>query len=134
MVGKTVELSIPLVDYRQHDANLFGVPGRRASHFTLPERSARYVASTKQMRTIVESLSVDSSVFPLFNRSASLEYLERAIAYLEARDEIYCESRPLGAAGKLLAHARMGRYRRIHDNAVRWRSIARDLKFVVRQA
>lgn len=131
IVGRTVELPIPLVDYRQHDDNLFGVPGRKTSQVSLLDRSTRYINSTIQMQEVVTLLDADATQFPLFDPEATLRYIQRAVMHLEARHRIYKKPRSFTSAANMVRCAQSRRYRNIHDETIRWKSIARDLRFLV---
>jgi glycosyltransferase involved in cell wall biosynthesis len=134
MVGMTAEIDEPLVDYRQHRGNLFGAPaGRRsATRVDIGRRSRLYIEATLKMRDIVRSLpATTGSRFPAYDADKCVAFVEAALCQLSARDAIYAAEGRARALGSLYGAVREGRYRNVHDGAMRWASLARDLAFVV---
>lgn len=129
LVGCTVEIAADLVQYRQHDGNLFGGlrPPRRASA-TVPERNACYVEATRGMLQTLDRLAPAAAPrFRLFDEDRCRAFLGAALAQLEARGRVYESRSRLAAAGRICRAIRRGEYLKVHDGGLRWKSIARDI-------
>lgn len=134
VVGQTAEIDVPLVRYRQHDKNLFGDGRRRRRESTsaIIKSLGAYKDATATMIKIVSNLP-DTTVhlFPLFDRSRALAFLSRALEQLERREAVYNSATRAEALGRIWSASTSGIYRSVHDGSLRWRSIARDLKFAL---
>ena len=132
VVGETAELNLPLVTYRQHATNLFG-DGRRShkaqAHDPIRELDD-YIAATADMIAVIRDLPDETeATFPLFDREKAIHFFQKALHQLEQRKRVYVpRSRPRGVWA-VIRNIRGGVYRSVHHDAIRWRSIARDLKY-----
>ncbi|MCJ2116401.1 glycosyltransferase [Methylobacterium sp. J-001] len=132
VVGETAELNLPLVTYRQHATNLFG-DGRRShkarGHDPIRELDD-YISATADMIEVIRDLPDETEVtFPLFDRGKAIHFFQRALHQLRQRKQVYVSrSRPRGVWA-VIRNIRGGVYRSVHQDAIRWRSIARDLKY-----
>ncbi|WCS28780.1 glycosyltransferase (plasmid) [Methylobacterium sp. NMS14P] len=134
IVGQVVEVDVPLVRYRQHGNNLFG-DGKRARDprpRTMAGGSDPYREATAAMIGIVMRLpDATTRTFPLFDRARAVGFLQRALHQLEARENIYRSASRLDALRRLAELVTSGTYCAVHDGTIRWRSIAKDLKFTL---
>lgn len=134
VVGQVVEIDVPLVRYRQHGNNLFG-DGTRARHprpRTAAGGSDPYRDATAAMIRIVTRLpDATAGAFPLFDRARAVGFLQRALHQLDEREAVYRSASRLDALKRLWALVTSGTYRAVHDGNIRWRSIAKDLKFTL---
>lgn len=134
--GWTAEIAEPLVDYRQHSANLFGAgkPGRAAQAEPRKrelERNRHYIAATREMLAIVQSLppSVESG-FPAFDRQRAQAVYLHALRQVETRQRIYGATRLVAAALCLRALC-AGGYGNAQNGTTRWRSFMKDMLYSV---
>lgn len=134
MVGRTIEINMPLVRYRQHESNLFG-DGLRKQYVASAAGaglSAPYRTATAEMIRIVERLPESTSQqFPLFDRTRAIEFLRRALHQLEARERVYETATRIEAIKSVVACLASGTYQSVHNERTRWRSIAKDVRFAV---
>lgn len=134
MVGSTAEIEQPLVGYRQHESNVFG-DGSRKPVFTkrdVESESRNYIAATSRMMEIIKGIPEDSSeIFPQFSREKCIVFLKRALEQLKARDEIYRSSSRMKSLAYISKLIVSGKYKAVHNNRNRWRSIARDTTFAL---
>lgn len=134
-LGHTVEIAERLVEYRQHENNLFGKPQPRRhpeSVDAVQNENRVYLLVTQQMRDIVAQLpSGIEKEFPLFDRDRALMICEWAIHQLRSRERIY-DSHSTKAVFECLALMLRGGYRHTRDHSVRWRSFAKDLSVSVK--
>ena len=132
-LGRTVEIAEPLVDYRQHSANLFGATGRppeaAETRQAVIEKNAGYIAATRRMVEIVQRLprSVEKD-FPAFDRQQAEAVYLHALRQLEARDRIY-HGTAMTSAVLCLRTLLAGLYRNAQNDTIRWRSFAKDIAF-----
>lgn len=132
-LGETVEIAEQLVDYRQHAANLFGAdtharPNDRRDFY---EAQRPYIEATQSMLEIVLALPQDTeSRFPAFDRARANAVYTSALRHQQYRGRVFLQPR-LASAFTVLQGVVAGRYRAAHDGAMQWRSVAKDLKFVV---
>lgn len=134
MVGSTVEISDKLVGYRQHPNNLFGVNAKKRKTVlrNTRSRSSDYILATRQMIDIVAKFPDSTSqLFPQFRREKCISFLERALRQLEARDAIYLSSSRVRALYGIIDCLMSSRYRAVHNNRTRWRSILKDIRFAM---
>ena len=134
VVGRTVEIDRPLVRYRQHDSNLFGdgLRKRRMNRQSVFQEHAAYQTATRDMIRIVSDLPESTAEhFSLFDRDKALQFLRRAEEQLERRGMVYNSSTRVEALRQLLSILTSGIYRAVHDDRVRWRSIAKDIRFAL---
>ena len=134
IVGRTVEIDRPLVRYRQHDRNLFGdgLRKRRANRQSVFQEQTAYQTATRDMIRIVADLPASTAEsFPLFDRDKALRFLHRAEQQLERRGTIYSASTRAEALRRVLSILSSGIYRAVHDDRLRWRSIAKDVRFAL---
>ncbi|MDP4001885.1 glycosyltransferase [Methylobacterium sp. NEAU K] len=132
VVGETAELDLPLVKYRQHAANLFGDGrrGRKANAQKPIQVFDDYISATSGMIDVIRDLPHDTVAdFPLFDRAKALHFFQRALRQLECRRGVYVTRHRGLALWSVIGNIRSGIYRSVHSDTVRWRSIARDLKF-----
>lgn len=137
MLGSTVEIDEPLVDYRQHQGNLFGASGHANSAplTNMKDRSLIYIGATLKMLDIMHNIPNETEkLFPMFDKEKCLLFIDAGLKQLRARHEIYATDDRLNAL-KIYRHLLWeGKYKNIHDGKVRWRSIVRDLKFIASRA
>ena len=132
-LGETVEIAEQLVDYRQHAANLFGAdsharPNGRRDFY---EAQRPYIEATQRMQEIVLALPEDTeSRFPAFDRARANAVYASALKHQQHRGRVFSQPR-LASAFTVLQGVVSGRYRAAHDGSMQWRSLAKDLKFVV---
>jgi glycosyltransferase involved in cell wall biosynthesis len=134
MVGKTVEINEPLVGYRQHTDNAFGdgTKKRDLNNSDIVRRSDDYISATLAMIKIVANMPTETTaVFPEFDRDKALFFLRRACEQLEARNNIYVANTSLSAWREFLSCVKNDRYTGVHSGEFRWRSLARDLHFLL---
>ena len=134
IVGRTVEIDRPLVRYRQHDRNLFGdgLRKRRAKTQSVFQAQTAYQTATEDMIRIVAELPESTAeLFPLFDRDKALRFLHRAVEQLERRGTVYSSSSRAEALRQVLSILSAGIYRAVHDDRLRWRSIAKDVRFAL---
>lgn len=133
MVGSVVEIKEPMVKYRQHDLNLFG-DGLKKKRLRLSydEEIDIYISATKRMLEIVESIPDETAKkFPLFDRGRSVDFFRNALIQLDSRKSVYVAptiSKSLVVLGNNIIN---GRYKKVHNNQLRWRSILKDLKIAL---
>ncbi len=131
-LGETVEIAEPLVSYRQHASNLYGVPGKNDQ----PDRRSflaeqlPYIAATKSMLNIIESFPHDvEETFPAFDRMKANAFYRAALLHQQHRGLVFSKSR-IASFFICLRGVIAGRYRAVHDGSMQWRSLAKDLKFI----
>jgi glycosyltransferase involved in cell wall biosynthesis len=134
VVGSTVEIRENLVSYRQHDRNIYG--NRKSltsfSKKQIEERSSTYIKATERMTQIVKSISIPPDYgFILYDREKSLEFFERALQQLVKRDSIYHSKTRFVAIAKIVVFIFQGVYRNTHNERLRWKSIAMDVRFAL---
>lgn len=132
VVGETAELSLPLVTYRQHATNLFG-DGRRShkgkAHDPIKELDD-YITATADMIAVIRDLPDETrAAFPLFDREKAIHFFQRALHQLQQRKQVYVSRDRRRGLLAVVGNIRSGVYRSVHRDAIRWRSIARDLKY-----
>ncbi|MFD2030184.1 glycosyltransferase [Ancylobacter dichloromethanicus] len=136
-LGCTAEIAEPLVDYRQHGANLFGAGrGRRSgpteSRDGAIEKNRPYIAATRQMLDIVRSLPATTEAqFPAFDRARAEAVYLHALCQVEARDRIY-GGKAVASAMLCLRGLSAGLYRNAQNDTTRWRSFLKDLSLSLR--
>lgn len=135
-LGRTVEIAEPLVDYRQHSANLFGAKGRPTgtseTRQSVIDKNAIYIAATRRMVEIVQGLSLSvEKDFPAFDRQRAEAVYLHAVRQLEARDRIY-RGTAMTSAALCLRALSAGLYRNAQNDSTRWRSFAKDMAFSLR--
>lgn len=130
MLGRTMEIAEPLVQYRQHGRNTFGSSYRRDKATDLRIDTEIYLAATRKMLTIVQALP-DSAVdvFPAFDRVRCERFLSHAVAQLTMRRSIYENSSIPASLAGIFSGWMEGKYRAAHTGQHRWHSIGRDLQF-----
>ena len=134
MVGSTAEIMNLLVEYRQHDSNLCGAGIRRAApaRQDLRHRTENYLLATQRMIKIVQEFPKEtSSIFPEFNKTQCLSYLNRALNHLLYRERIYQSRTRLASLTSWYRCYNEGYYREVHGSNMRWKSVARDAKFAI---
>jgi glycosyltransferase involved in cell wall biosynthesis len=137
LTGSRVELADRLADYRQHDKNIFGGRKERKVAKQLAKKASeenlRYLAATRQMRQIVEQIDQRAAAsFPKFDRTLALAFVDSGIAQLEARESVYLR-RGIRGFSMVLKNLGTGKYRHIATGKMRWRSVLRDIHFVITQ-
>src|SRR5271166_680649 len=132
MVGATAEIDDCLVEYRQHQNNAFG-QGTRGMFTTTSDiktRSLNYIDATSRMLEIVRNLPTETSIdFPLYDSSKCIDFVERSLAQLHSRHKVYLGQSGLASLRHICTGVIQGKYRGIHDNKIRWKSLVRDLEF-----
>lgn len=136
-LGHTVEIAEPLVDYRQHAANLFGAgqgrpPAPAETRQAVIAKHAGYIAATRRMVEIVQGLprSVEAA-FPAFNRQRAEAVYRHALRQVEARGRIY-DGPAMASAARCLRALISGHYRNAQNDTTRWRSFAKDMALSLR--
>jgi glycosyltransferase involved in cell wall biosynthesis len=131
VLGNVVALDARLVDYRQHQTNLYGAgktKGASEDRARLVAKAADYLAATRRMAEIIDELDPASeALFPAFDRRAARRFVDRALRQLEARSRTYA-LHPIAAIGQIGLAACSGAYLGANDRRMRLRSIARDLQ------
>lgn len=135
-LGKTAEVAERLVDYRQHENNLFGSAARKGSEKKtkglLKENSA-YLDSTQRMREIIKGFPEDIvAKFPEFDRERALRIYSKAVAQLCGRQKIYCSTSAASAVMNCMLLLVRGGYFNAQKNSFRWRSFAKDISVSLR--
>ena len=133
MLGETVEIAEHLVSYRQHESNVYGADGKppRLPRSDFYERQRPYIDATRSMLEIATSLPGDTEDrFPGFDRARANAVYASALRHQEHRGRVFSQPR-LASAFTVLRGAAAGCYRAPHDGSMQWRSLAKDLKFVV---
>lgn len=132
VVGETAEFDKPLVTYRQHSRNLFG-DGRRSHKmrgYDPIKEFDDYISATTDMVEVIRNLpSETEDTFPLFDRRKAIDFFQRALHQLEQRKRVYISRNRRRGLLAVVGNIRSGVYRSVHRDAIRWRSIARDLKY-----
>jgi glycosyltransferase involved in cell wall biosynthesis len=123
ILGNIVEIEDRLVDYRQHQNNLYGVGKSQTI-----AKAAVYLEVTRCMLNIVDEIDSSSeSLFPLFDRAQAKHFVGHALLQQEARSRSYT-MRPVGALRQISLSVWRGVYRSAHDKRMRYRSLAKDLR------
>lgn len=132
VVGETAEFDKPLVTYRQHSTNLFG-DGRRSQKtrgYDPIKEFDDYISATADMVEVIRNLPTETEVtFPLFDRRKAIDFFQRALHQLEQRKRVYISRNRRRGLLAVVGNIRSGVYRSVHRDDIRWRSIARDLKY-----
>lgn len=130
ILGQTVELDAPLVDYRQHQNNLYGIgkPREKAEdRATYVAKGRTYLEATRRMVEVIDELDPACEArFPAFDRAAARRFLRRALRQQEARSRSY-GMHPVVAMAQIAFATCCGAYLGANDNRMRFGSIARDL-------
>jgi glycosyltransferase involved in cell wall biosynthesis len=136
MMGKTIEIGQPLVDYRQHGDNLFGALNpysMRQTRESTISVSARYVDSASEQLNLIEL--IDGSIveqFPLFNRVAAQNFWRQAQRQQIARSHIYLARGRIAAGALLCKNLIVGVYSSVHSGKFRPASVLKDLVYILR--
>ncbi|WP_337271414.1 glycosyltransferase [Oryzifoliimicrobium ureilyticus] len=136
MVGETVEIGAPLVRYRQHGANLFGdgKNKKRNQAGNLVSMSEDYIIATEGMIAAVESFPEEAkALFPLFDKLKAISFLEAALRQLKNRKDVYTSTTRLASFRQIVGNAASGTYVGVHNHAIRWRSLAKDVSYLVKR-
>ncbi|GJD34959.1 hypothetical protein FMGBMHLM_1866 [Methylobacterium aerolatum] len=134
VVGRIVEIDVPLVRYRQHENNLFGNGERKRIEKleSIADKSSVYRTATSGMIDVVERLpDTTAESFPLFDRARAVAFFRSALRQLDERDAIYRAGTRAEALRRLSARVAGGTYRAVHNGRPRWRSMAKDLTFAL---
>jgi glycosyltransferase involved in cell wall biosynthesis len=132
MLGRSRLIPMPLVDYRQHDNNLFGAYprfniGTRASAIAA---SARYRQAAAEFRALVNAIPENvAAQFPLFYRARCAQFWDRAFLQQEARQRVYLATSSLRTLFFAAQNLFSGVYKNTHDGKLRWRSVAKDFAY-----
>jgi glycosyltransferase involved in cell wall biosynthesis len=131
-LGETVEIAEPLVGYRQHASNVYGVPGKRdqPARGNFLAEQLPYIAATKSMLNIIELFPNDvEERFPAFDCMKANAFYRAALLHQQHRGLVFSKSR-ISSFFICLRGVITGRYRAVHDGSMQWRSLAKDLKFI----
>jgi glycosyltransferase involved in cell wall biosynthesis len=132
MLGRTQLLSRSLVDYRQHDSNLFGAHPH-SGHITKARTIAaaeRYRQASAEFRSLVSGIPDEVAArFPLFERALCERFWERALRQQEARQSVYRAESLFRAFFQVLQNLFTGVYKNIHNGKLRWQSAAKDFAY-----
>lgn len=128
-LGRTLVLAEPLVSYRQHGGNVYGV--RRRAAFGWARRAGEEVhhvaVAARRMASLVDQMpSWTEEAFPGFDRARARALYAAEAAYFEGRDAIYGATRAR-ALGAWLTMVRSGRYWHPAEQRLRWRAAGKDL-------
>ncbi len=132
MVGAIAEIKDPLVNYRQHANNLFGDGSRKRKDAApdIRKRSEVYIEATSQMVGVLSKMPNDTNkAFPLFDKEQCHRYLSSALSQLQNRHKIYESGSAPVAFSQIWECLSEGSYRNVHNGSMRWKSLARDVKF-----
>jgi len=131
IMGNIVEIEDRLVNYRQHQNNLYGTGKSSDQKETRAEvlaKAAVYLDVTRHMVSLVEELDPSSeALFPLFDRDEAGRVMRRALLQQEARSRSYGMTRAR-AVGQIGLSVWRGAYRGAHNGRMRYRSLAKDLR------
>lgn len=132
VLGATVELAEPLVQYRQHGGNLYGAVDARPrdKREDVRARNLVRVQAANAMVRIIETMPEEATrLFPGFDRSAASACYRAALQHVSARESVYEAERLVGLT-RLFGSVALGKYR-AHTGQHRWRAIAKDLYYCV---
>lgn len=133
-LGRTVEVAEPLVSYRQHASNVSGV--KRGSIEFGPARAIReilhhFAVETGGMLSLTGMIpGWAEETFPSFDRRKAEEFYASEAAHFQGREAIYAATRAQ-ALSVCLGMLWSGRYRNVHNDRLRWRSVLKDLFYIV---
>jgi glycosyltransferase involved in cell wall biosynthesis len=129
MLGCTQQIAATLVDYRQHDSNLFGAPKgkwRKSLASMRRERDLR-VRAALELRSLIDSIKdCARHSFPMFDRALCEEFWDKVISQQTARRDVYFSPSKLAAWRGLLQNVRHGVYLNANDGRFHWGAVAKD--------
>lgn len=137
-LGKTVEISEPLVKYRQHENNLYGKSYLKnqlqKTRTQIAAESKTYIQATRRMLEIIDEIDPAAELlFPEFNRIKSKKVLEKALVILSQRDAIYRSPRIIDSLIQVFKNSTTGIYTNPHNQKIRIRSLLKDLAFIIKK-
>jgi glycosyltransferase involved in cell wall biosynthesis len=138
VLGKTAEIAEPLVQYRQHGANLYG-QGKRQSHkpptrAETRETAISYLRATQRMVEIIAGLDRPApNTFPAFDREKSLQVFGNALRQIQGRNAVYAKSHRLAAGLQVLHNTISGVYSGAHNGEFRKKSLAKDILYCLQR-
>jgi glycosyltransferase involved in cell wall biosynthesis len=130
MLGCTQQIAAALVDYRQHESNLFGAPkGKWRKSFASMRRERELrVRAALELRLLIDSIKNSAThPFPMFDRALCEEFWDKVISQQTGRRDVYLSPSKLGAWRALLQNVRRGAYLNANDGRFHWRAVAKDL-------
>jgi glycosyltransferase involved in cell wall biosynthesis len=129
MLGCTQQIAATLVDYRQHDSNLFGAPKgkwRKSLPSMRRERDLR-VRAALELRSLIDSIKDSATLpFPMFDRALCEAFWDKVISQQMARRDVYFSHSKLQAWRALLQNVQQGVYLNANDGRFHWRAVAKD--------
>lgn len=136
LVGSIVVLEDRLVDYRQHENNLYGFGTSRRVKETrthMVRIASAYLEATRRMREIVDELDHRSeALFPLFDRDKARAFVSTGLYQQEFRNRSYRQG-PVRAILTICVETLRGGYRGAHDGQTRYRSALKDIKVALKK-
>lgn len=131
MLGQSRLMPMPLVDYRQHDNNLFGAyPRFGRTRANVIASAARHRQAAAEFSALVREIPGDAAAqFPLFDRARCVQFWEKALLQQEARQRVYQANSFFRALSQATENLLAGIYKNTHDGKLRWRSAAKDFVY-----
>jgi len=132
MLGNSHLIPVSLVDYRQHDSNLFGAYPRfiRGTKASAIASAARYRQAAAEFGALIGGISEEvAAQFPLFDRTLCAQFWEKALLQQEARQRVYLAPSLFRALWRATENLLAGVYKNTHDGKLRWRSAAKDFAY-----
>jgi glycosyltransferase involved in cell wall biosynthesis len=131
MLGHSRLIPVSLVDYRQHENNLFGAyPRFGLSLESAIASAARYRQAAAEFGALVGAIPDEvAAQFPLFDRGRCAQFWEKARLQQEARQRVYQATSFFRALSHATENLLTGVYKNTHDGKLRWRSVAKDFAF-----
>lgn len=134
LVGSTREIAEPLVDYRQHGANVFGAAKPKSgngSRSRTRQESDRYVLATEQQEALLDQIAHHPATASLqYDQRLAADFLNRALDQQRARNALYA-TYGLRAWLHWLRNIANGTYRTIHKRRFRPQAALKDLQYLI---